>query len=585
MAALWAAAASTGRAQPPFLAQEGRVWREIPWAEASLRVDEIAAGLLAMDVGAGDRVAILSRTRLEWALCDQALAAIGAISVPVYPTASAVDSAYVLAHSGATLAIVEDAAQLGKVRQAHEERGVSVRAVVIDGPDGAEPTLGDLAGAGRRLLAAQPRAVDEARARVDEDDPFSYVYTSGTTGTPKGCVITHRNYWEMLDMVRRIPGLVVDGDVALLHLPLAHVFARLVALMVAPVALTVAFCPDATRLATALRSVRPTLFPSVPRVFETMHAGVLSGFERAGGLSRRVASGAVAIGRRAARRREQGRALGPALAAAVRVADHLVYRKVKSRLGGRLRHAISGAAPLRREVAEFFVALDIPVLEGYGLTECTTVATANRPDGFRIGTVGTAVPGGEVAISDDGEILVRGPHVFAGYVADDAATREAITDDGWLRTGDVGQLDADGFLTITERKKDIIVTPGGTNVAPQRIENALCASRYISQAIVVGEGRPYLVALLAVNRDEVGRVARDGAAVDALVEGVVADVNRGLAPEERIRRFAILAREPSEQEGEVTPTLKLRRRVCEQHFREDIERLYAPAGAADVDRS
>ena len=288
---------------------------------------------------------------------------------------------------------------------------------------------------------------------------------------------------------------------------------------------------------------------------------------------------ALGAGRQAARRRREGRRLDPWLALRLRLADRLVSSRIRSRLGGRLRHAVSGGAKLPPEVAELFEALGILILEGYGLTECTTVAAVNRPDRHRVGTVGPPLPGVEVRVAADGEILVRGENVFAGYHLDEAGTREVLDEEGWLRTGDVGFLDADGFLTITDRKKDIIVTSEGENVSPQRLETALRASPYVSEALVVGHGRPYVVALLSPDLDEIRPAGRTDAEVRRLLGRVVADVNRGAAHAERVRRFAILPRELRAEEGELTPTLKARRHVCEEHFRDLIESLYADAPA------
>jgi long-chain acyl-CoA synthetase len=378
-------------------------------------------------------------------------------------------------------------------------------------------------------------------------------------------------------MARSVHGLARPGDVALLHLPLAHVFARLVPFLGAAVGFTVAFCPDASRLAVALRAVRPTLLPSVPRVFEAMHAALLRDLARGRGPRRRLVGAALGAGREAVRRRRDGRPLGPWLSLRLHAADRLVLSRIRSRLGGRLRHAVSGGAKLPPEVAELFEALGVPILEGYGLTECTAVAAVNRPDRHRVGTVGPPLPGVEVRVAPDGEILVRGENVFAGYHLDEAGTREVLDDEGWLRTGDVGFLDQDGFLTITDRKKDIIVTFEGENVSPQRVEAALRASPYVSEALVVGHGRPYLVALLSPDAHGIRPAGRTDEDVRRVLGGVVADVNRGAAHAERVRGFAILPRELQAEEGELTPTLKPRRHVCEEHFRDLIESLYAEA--------
>jgi long-chain acyl-CoA synthetase len=358
----------------------------------------------------------------------------------------------------------------------------------------------------------------------------------------------------------------------LLYLPLAHNFGRLMHLWAGYAGFTLAFCPDPLRVGDAMPHVRPTLLPSVPRVFEKVHTAVSAAFAEEAGVKRRLIEWSLGVGREASALRQARRPLPPLLAAKHRLADRLVYAKVKRRLGGRLRIGISGGAPLSPEIAEFFHALDLLILEGWGLTECTTAATVNRPTRFRFGTVGLPMPGIDVSAADDGELLIRGDTVFAGYLKDEAATREVLGADGWLRSGDVGAIDAEGFVRITDRKKDLIVTAGGKNIAPQNIENALKTSRYVSQALVVGDRRPYVVALVTLDQAEVERDRRDP---DALVADAVERVNADLSRFEQIKRFAILDREFTAEQGEVTPTLKLKRRVCEQHFAAEIERLYA----------
>jgi len=534
-------------------------WREVSWAEAAQAVDELANGLLARGIGKGDAFGIVSRTRLEWTLFDFALARVGAITAPVYPNSSPREAQYVLQHSEARGALVEDEEQREKVAPLGLEHVVTV--------DDLQALRAEGAAFGRD----HPDALAAAEAAIGEDDLYTYIYTSGTTGPPKGCMIRHRNYYGMTSCIERIEDLSLGPDVMLLYLPLAHNFGRLMSLWGAYAGFTIAFCPDPYAVAEALPHVRPTLLPSVPRVFEKAHAAVLAAFAELSPTRRRLADWAIAVGRKRSALQQAGKPLPPALALQHRIADRLVYSKIKERFGGRLRIGISGGAPLAKEIAEFFHAADLLILEGWGLTECTTAATVNRPGRFRFGTVGPPMPGVEVETAADGELLVRSETLFAGYYKDEAATREVLGGDGWLRTGDVGSIDADGFVTITDRKKDIIVTAGGKNVAPQNIENALKTSPHVSQALVIGDRRPYVTALITLDET----VPRNGADPQDLVEREVERVNSELSRFEQIKRFAILPRDFSPEEGEVTPTLKLKRRVCEEHFAAEIERLYA----------
>jgi long-chain acyl-CoA synthetase len=553
---LWRDAVRDAPNQPAYLEETADGWRPVSWEDAAARVEALTHGLLARGVRHGDRVAVVSRTRLEWILLDWAIMSIGAVVVGLYPTSSAKECEYVLQHSEAVLALVEDEEQARKI--------VSVR--------GSLPALREIMQFDRLAkLEAEGRLAKHLRPEpVAEDDLATLIYTSGTTGPPKGCMLTHRNL--VTAAIRVVEGMNRPGDLVLLFLPMAHSYARLAHQAASHRGATVALVADVARVPEALATVRPTVLPSVPRVYEKVHANTLGEIERAGGMHKRIGLWALGVGARTSRARREGRKVGRLLARQERLADRLVFAKVRDRLGGRLRVGVSGAAPLSPDVMEFFHALGVPVVEGYGLTETASSATVNEPGDFRIGTVGRPVDGAEVRLAEDGEILIRSDSVFAGYYKEPEATAAALTEDGWLRTGDVGEIDDDGFLRITDRKKDLIITAGGKNIAPQNLENALKTSRFVSQAIVVGDRRPYVTALVTLDEAEVAASDRDP---QALVQELVDDVNRDRTRVEQIKRFVILPRDFSQEEGEVTPTLKLRRKVIHEHFADEIEQLYA----------
>jgi long-chain acyl-CoA synthetase len=557
IARLWQDAVARELESPAYLVQEGDSWRPVSWTEAAQAVDEIAHGLLALGVRKGDAFAILASTRLEWVLFDFALGLIGAVGAPIYMNNSPKDVQYVAEHSEAVGALCEDEEQRAKLD------GLALEHVLTF----AElPTLRER---GRAHAAEHPRAVEEAAAAIDENDLFTFIYTSGTTGPPKACMILHRNYYAMVDEVRQVKDFTVTDDLMLLYLPLAHNFGRCLTLLGAHIGYTIAFCPDPYAVGDALPAVRPTVFPSVPRVYEKVHTAVTAKFDEATGVKRRLIDWALKVGGKVSKLRESEDPVPAALALQHKLADRLVYSKVKSRLGGKLRIGVSGGAPLAKEIIEFFASLDVLILEGYGLTECTTGATINRPTRYRFGTVGPALPGVELRVADDGEVLIKSDTVFGGYFKDEEATREILADNGWLRSGDVGHIDDDGFLTITDRLKDILVTAGGKNVAPQNLENALKTHAVISQALVLGDRRPYITALITLSEDV------DPSTAGPAVQRAVDEVNGELSRFEQIKRFTILPRDFTLEDGEVTPTMKLKRRVCQEHFAAEIEALYS----------
>ena len=574
---------------PAYLVEDdGQGWREVSWEDADELVRSYANGLLARGVGKGDAFAILAQNSLDWALMDFALAQIGAVSVPVYANSSARDVAYLVEHSEAVGILCEDAEQLAKVETFAESLPKLEHVLTYH-------DLAGLATHGIDFASTHPTALDDASAAIDEEDLYTIIYTSGTTGPPKGCMLRHRNYYAMASVVDDMEDHYRPDDTMLLYLPLAHNFGRLMLLSGAYVGFPIAFLADPLRVADAMLQVRPSILPSVPRVYEKVYTAVQSRFAEATGLRRRLIDWALPIGAEVSRRQAAGEPIPGGLARRHRIADRLVFAKVRERLGGRLRIPISGGAPLAREIAEFFDAIGVRILEGYGLTECTTAASTNRPGRYRFGTVGPALPGFEVKLGEDDEILIRSETVFAGYFKDPEATAEVLMPDGWLRTGDIGSIDEDGFITITDRKKDILVTAGGKNVAPQNIENDLKGSRFVSQALVLGDRKPYVAALITLDETEIGKWAAeqgiDGDAatlsgderVHTVIQSVVDDVNRERSRFEQVRRFTILPRDFTMEHGEVTPTLKLRRRTVVEHFQSEIDELYSQAAPVGED--
>ena len=554
--ALWRRAVAENGTTPAYLEEREDGWHQVSWQVAGERVAALSRALLAHGVRRGDAVAVLSRTRLEWILLDWAIMSIGAVVVGLYPTNTASECAYILGHSEAVLAFAEDELQGDKLASIRE-KVTTLREVV---------GFGDLP-----AFEEEGRTAPAARGEeIQEDDLATLIYTSGTTGPQKGCMLTHKNLVTAAVAVKS--HLEAATDTVLLFLPMAHSFARIAHQSVAFHGATLALCAEVTRVPEALAAVHPTVLPAVPRVYEKIHANTLGEIERAGGAKRAIGRWAIAVGGRASRLRRAGRPVPAALRAQERLADRLVFSKVRERLGGRLRLGISGAAPLGVDVLEFFQSVGMLVIEGYGLTETSSSLSVNDPDDYRFGTVGRAVEGCEIKLAEDGEILTRSDTVFAGYFKEPQATAAAFTDDGWFRTGDVGVIDADGYVTITDRKKDLIITAGGKNIAPQNLENAIKASRFISQALVVGDRRPYVTALITLDWDEVGSDGRDP---QELVQEIVDGVNLDRVRVEQIKRFTILPRDFSQEEGEVTPTLKLRRKIVHEHFADEIEQLYA----------
>jgi long-chain acyl-CoA synthetase len=535
--ALWRYVLDQRRPTPAYLEEQPDGWRDVSWEEAARRVDALGRALLARGIRRGDAVAVLSRTRLEWLLLDWAIMSIGAVVVGLYPTNTAAECGYVLDHSEAVLAFVEDDEQQEKLSSVFDRPVLR-----LDELDAFESTAGD----------AEPEP-------VGEDDLATLIYTSGTTGPPKGCMLTHKNLVTAAIRVRNT--LQDENDVVLLFLPMAHSFARIAHQGASFHGSTLALVSDVSRVAEALQRTRPTILPAVPRVYEKIHTNVVGEIERSSPVKRAIGRWALRVGATKSPTGLQGR-----------IADALVLKKVRERLGGRIRIGISGAAPLGVDVLEFFRSLNMLVIEGYGLTETSSSLSVNDPDDYRFGTVGHVVDGCEIRIEDDGEILVRSDTVFKGYFKDPEATAAVFTEDGFFRTGDVGEIDGDGFVKITDRKKDLIITAGGKNIAPQNLENALKASRFVSQALVVGDRRPYVTALVTLDWDEVNGAGREP---QELVQELVDEVNRDRVRVEQIKRFSILPRDFTQEDGELTPTLKLRRRVVQEHFADEIEKLYA----------
>ncbi len=562
-----------------LLHKQGDDWVEISYAELGAIVKEIALGLADLGVDKGDRVSILSHSRPEWTYANFAILASGATSVSIYQTNSPEECRYVLEHSESRAVFVEDGEQLVKIREVQDELPKLEFVIVLE-PGDAE--LGDaipLTELRERGRGRDESEYDERVASVTPDDTCVYIYTSGTTGPPKGCVLTHGNYRQVTSMTQQT-GTLQEGEIVYLFLPLAHSFALLIQYVGVDLGATIAYWEkDPQKIIPNLMEVKPTYFPSVPRIFEKIYTLATSNAEDPEKLQQ-----AVKLGLQVRRMDQRGEDVPAELRQAFDQADEAMYQNVRNLFGGRMRQAVTGAAPIAQEILEFFYACGVPVMEGYGMTETSTVATVNTPDDFRFGSVGKPLPGVEVRIGEDGEVLLRGPNIFQGYYKNEAASQEALAD-GWLHTGDLGHLDDDGFLYITGRKKDIIITAGGKNITPANIENGLKQSRWISQAVVVGDRRPYLVALITLDPEEAPAFAKEhGLEVDDLpqsdemraeVQKVVDEVNAKVGRVEQIKQFTILPHDLSQETGELTPTLKVKRNVVGDKYEGEIEKLYS----------
>jgi long-chain acyl-CoA synthetase len=574
-----------------LISRVGGEWKGISAADFSYTVRALSLGLNGLGVQPGDRVAILSENRPEWAMSDYAILCAGAWSVPIYPTLPAAQIEPLLKDSGARAIFVSSLEQLGKILTIRLHCPALEYVISFDASPPAEPgflSFSQAVDKGRPALDMNPSAFEQRARRVRADDVATIIYTSGTTGEPKGAMLTHGNFVSnVLSACQVVP---ITGDAtAMCFLPLSHVFERMLDYAYLYRGSSIAYVESVEKLKDYFLEVNPHCFGAVPRVYEKVLARIRDKVEAEGGVRKKIFEWAVGAGRQRLSFEQRGEPVPSGLALKAKLADALVFKKIRHALGSRFRYAVSGGAPLSRDLAEFFFGAGVTIYEGYGLTETSPVICVNGPRAWRLGTVGKPIPGVEVRIAPDGEILTRGPHVMKGYFDKPEATREAIDPDGWFHTGDIGQLDADGFLSITDRKKDLIVLAGGKKAAPQPIEQELKKSAYISLPIVLGDRHKFLAALIVPNFERLKEVAAEkkisfqpenidaSPEVRALFQKEIDDYNADKPHHEQIRAFALLPSDLTVEDGSITPTLKVKRRILESRYQGLIERMYQAA--------
>jgi long-chain acyl-CoA synthetase len=563
--------------------REGEEWREHTFADVSEIVDEIALGLVDLEIQPGDRVALLANTRPEWTTSSLAISRAGGVVVPIYPTNSPEECEWVAGDSDSRIVICEDRAQADKIAQVRDRLPHLEHVILIDPEAEVDASKNEISIESlREKNRANDRAELERRCEaVTPKDTYTIIYTSGTTGPPKGVVLSHGNAASVGVMVEEI-GFINDDELTYLYLPLAHAFALTVQLASFDVGTGIVyFSGDTNQIIPELMQTQPTYLPSVPRIFEKIYALAL-----AMAPDEQQLKDAVKLGVEVRQRRRRGEDVPQQMIEAYDRAEEALYGKVRGLFGGRIDKAVSGAAPISADILEFFYACGVTVLEGWGMTETAAVGVVNLPDHLRFGTVGRAMPGVELKISEDGEILTKGPNVFSEYWRNPEATQDTFTEDGWLMTGDLGSIDEDGYLSITGRKKDIIITAGGKNLTPSNLENDLKQCRYISQAVMYGDRRPYPVALVTLDPEEIipwakeqqlpedmaELVERDE--VRQLIQDVLDRANAKYASVEQIKKFALLDHDLTQETGALTPTLKLKRNVVNERYADVFDALY-----------
>jgi long-chain acyl-CoA synthetase len=562
------------------------VWERISTDEVEATVRRISFGFRALGLKPGDRVAILSENRPEWVMADFAALCAGAVTVPIYTSLLPDQVGYIVGDAGAKIVVCSDLEMCAKVEAVRSALPGLERVIVIEGdPPAGTHALSDVEDMGRRLEAGDPGGFEREVEAVRPGDLASIIYTSGTTGMPKGVMLSHANFVSNVVSLAEFIDFR-DADTGLSFLPLSHVLERTATFLLFNVGAAMAYAESIEAVAANMTEVRPTIIVSVPRLFEKIYARVMDQVLAGSRLKRAIFVWALATGKKYAAKTIAGESIPIHLSFKNAVATKLVFSKITAKTGGRIRYAICGGAPLSRDIAEFFYALGLRIMPGYGLTETSPVLTGSTPSRVRFGTAGVAIPGVELRIAEDGEILARGPNVMMGYYKNEADTREVLRD-GWFHTGDIGRFDEDGFLIITDRKKDIIVTSGGKNVAPQPIESLIQASPLIASAVVVGNSRKFISALVVPDFDKIEAYAKAHGIVfegradlsrrPEIAAFLLEEVNRmtpGLASYERVKRIAVLDRDFDLDLGEVTPTLKVRRNIVEQKYADVIESLY-----------
>ncbi len=580
--------AATPHAEAFRFPQDGD-WESVTWQQVGERVHHIAAGLISLGIRPEDRVALASATRYEWVLVDFGVMCAGAATTTVYPTTIAADVVYIVANSGSRVVVAEDQNQVNKLLEHRAELPDVTKVVIIDGNGDGDwvITLHELEQRGKQLLADSANVVEERVSAIRPDQLASLIYTSGTTGRPKGVRLTHGAWTYTAAAIDSLNVLGPD-DLNFLWLPLAHSFGKVMLALPLLVGFPTAIDGRVDKIVDNLAVLHPTVMGAAPRIFEKAHARIEQMITEQGGLKKRIFDWSISVGLKVSAARQAGEKPSLASALAYRVADRLVFSTIRERFGGRIRFFVSAAAALDRNVAQWFDAVGITVLEGYGLTETAAASFINRPNAYRFGTVGWPFPATEVKIADDGEILLRGPGVMSSYHDLPEATAEALDKDGWFRTGDIGEIDADGYLRITDRKKDMFKTSQGKYVAPAAIEvrfKGLCP--YVGELLVIGEAKPYCVALVSLDGEAItdwagkhglagksfAEIARDDRTQE-LIAGYIDALNSELNRWEQIKKFTILDRELSVESGDLTPSMKLRRKVVVGKAAADISALY-----------
>jgi long-chain acyl-CoA synthetase len=565
-------------------------WTSVTWRQVGDRVALIAAGLISLGIKPEERVALASGTRYEWVVVDFAILAAGAATTTVSPTTHAEDVAFIVANSGSRIVVAEDQTQVDKLIAHRAELPAVDKVVVIDGTGDGDwvITLDELEERGKQLLAESPTAVMDRVDAIRPDQLATLIYTSGTTGKPKGVRLT-QDSWTYTAAAMDSLGVLSEKDLNYVWLPLAHAFGKVMLALPLAIGFPTVIDGRVDKIVENLAVIRPTIMGAVPRIFEKVHGRVSETMAKESGLKKHLVDWAVKVGLETSRVKQSGQRPSAALAAQFKLADRLVFAKIRDRFGGRLRFFISGSAALDREIAQWFDAIGVVVLEGYGLTETSAASTLNRPSAYRFGTVGWPMPQTDVKIADDGEILMKGPGVMDGYHNLPDATAEAIDGEGWFHTGDIGELDAEGFLRITDRKKDMFKTSQGKYVAPSAVSahfKAICP--YASEIIIYGEGKPYCVALVGLEAEALmgwaaenglgdkpfGEIARDGKTRE-MISGYVDQLNNHLNRWEQVKRFSIIDRELTVEAGDLTPSLKLKRKSVVDDFHDSIDQLYA----------